>query len=161
MFLLHWNSQCKLHTKRGATMINYGYQQYKTQSIETMTKGEMLILLYDEIVKRLVRAKLYHEQNNMELFEADIQRAIDIINYLSKSLDMKYPISNELYRFYDFFTRELSRVKIGRNVEPIDGIIPLVKVLRESFKEADKRTKTDPTVAAGIGGMNSISIGTV
>ena len=142
-------------------MMNYGYQQYKNQTVETMTKGEMLILLYDEIVKRLVRAKLHLEQSNVELFEADVQRAIDIINYLSKSLDMKYPISQELYRFYDFFTRELNRVKVGRNVAIIDDIIPLVKDLRESFREADKRTKTDPKVAAGIGGMSSFSIGTV
>ena len=35
-----------------------GYQQYKTQSINTMTKAEMLILLYDELIKRLIRAEI-------------------------------------------------------------------------------------------------------
>ena len=34
-----------------------GYQQYKQQSISTMTNVEMLILLYDESIKRLTMAQ--------------------------------------------------------------------------------------------------------
>ena len=34
------------------------YQQYKTQSVNTMTASEMLLLLFDELVKRLGRAEL-------------------------------------------------------------------------------------------------------
>ncbi|MBE6033225.1 flagellar export chaperone FliS [Aminipila sp.] len=132
-------------------MMNYGYQHYKTQSVETMTKGEMLVLLYDEINKRLLRARTYFEKGEIDLFEADVQRAIDIVNYLIKSLDRKYPISNDLYRLYDFITFELTRLKTGRNMALIDDITPLIKDLRESFKEADKLTKKDPTVGAGIG----------
>lgn len=140
-------------------MMNYGYQQYRTQSVETMTKGEMLILLYDEINKRLIRSKAYFEKGDIELFEADVQRAIEIINYLTKSLDMKYPISKDLYKLYDFMVFQLSRLKSGRNFDIIEDIIPMVKDLRDSFKEADKRTKTDPTVGAGIGGAASVSFG--
>lgn len=141
-------------------MMNYGYQQYKTQSVETMTKGEMLVLLYDEINKRLLRAGTYFEKGDIDLFEADVQRAIDIVNYLIKSLDRKYPISNDLYRLYDFMTFELMRLKSGRNLDLIDDIIPLVKDLSESFKEADRLTKKDPSVGAGIGGgTTSVTFG--
>ncbi|QIB68412.1 flagellar export chaperone FliS [Aminipila butyrica] len=136
-------------------MMQYGYQQYKTQSVETMTKGEMLILLYDEINKRLLRAGAYLEKEQLDLFEADIQRAIDIINYLAKSLDRKYPISAELYRLYDFMTVQLTRVKSGRNIKLAEEILPLVKELRESFKEADRITKKDPSVGDGIGSSTS------
>ena len=37
-------------------MENNGYQQYVEQSVNTMTANELLLLLYDELVKRLVRA---------------------------------------------------------------------------------------------------------
>lgn len=141
-------------------MMNYGYQQYKTQSVETMTKGEMLILLYDEINKRLIRARTFFEKGEIELFEADIQRAIDIVNYLTKSLDRKYPISNDLYKLYDFITFELMRLKSGRNLALIDDVTPLIKDLRDSFKEADRITKKDPSVGAGIGGgTTSVTFG--
>ena len=35
-----------------------GFQQYKEQSVNTMTQGELLLLLYDELVKRITRAEL-------------------------------------------------------------------------------------------------------
>lgn len=136
-----------------------GYQQYKTQSVSTMTKGEMLILLYDEILKRMKRAELEKKENQIEQFEADIQRAIEIINYLSKSLDMKYPISMNLYRLYDFFTFQLNRVKASRDIKLLEDLYPMISELRDSFKEADKKTKTDPRVGAGIGGTTGSIFG--
>ena len=35
-----------------------GYQQYKQQSINSMTPGELLMLLYDELVKRSTLASI-------------------------------------------------------------------------------------------------------
>lgn len=137
-------------------MMSYGYQQYKTQSVETMTKGEMLILLYDEINKRLMRARTYFEKGEVDLFEADVQRAMDIVKYLVKSLDRRFPISNDLYRLYDFISFELSRLKSGRNMNIIDEVTPLVKDLRDTFKEADKLAKNSipdskATLSASVG----------
>ena len=39
-------------------MASYGYQHYKEQTVNTMTPGEMLNLLYDELLKRLTMAEL-------------------------------------------------------------------------------------------------------
>lgn len=139
--------------------MTYGYQNYKTQSVETMTKGEMLILLYEELGKRLVRGKLYLEKGEMENFEADIQRAIDIVSYLTNSLDMRYPISKELYRMYDFFQYEFNRIKIGRKAELIDEMLPFVKDLKESFKEAEKRAKPDAKFAVGAMANSTLGVG--
>ena len=41
-----------------------GYQQYKEQSVNTMTQGELLLLLYDELYKRLSQAELMLDQQN-------------------------------------------------------------------------------------------------
>ena len=46
-----------------------GYQQYKEQSIATMTQEELLLLLYDELVKRLVQAELALDKKEYPLFE--------------------------------------------------------------------------------------------
>ena len=35
-----------------------GYQNYKQQSINSMTSGELLLLLYDELVKRSTLASI-------------------------------------------------------------------------------------------------------
>ena len=122
-------------------MNSYGYQQYKQQSINTMTKGEMLILLYDEAIKRLIKAEMALKSGEYGLFDESIVRVKDIFRYLTDTLDKKYPISNELSRIYDFFTYELSRIHAGRNIEVINEIKPMIAELRDTFKEAEKKTR--------------------
>ena len=46
-----------------------GYQRYREESLNTMTQGELLLLLYDELVKRLRQADLEMGKQNYENFE--------------------------------------------------------------------------------------------
>lgn len=115
-----------------------GYQQYKQQSINTMTSGEMLNLLFDELLKRLTRADLALEKKDYEIFEQSIQRSIDIVAYLKNTLDFKYQISGELKRLYDFFLYEFNRIRAGRNPAVIAEVRPLIVDLRDTFKEAQR-----------------------
>lgn len=115
-----------------------GYDQYKAQSINTMTSGELLMLLYDELVKRILRAELALDQENYELFSQSIDRSKDIVRYLNDTLDRKIPISAELSRLYEFFQFELSRVSASRNKEILQELKPLVEELRSGFREAQK-----------------------
>lgn len=119
-------------------MNNYGYQQYKEQSVNTMTGGEMLLLLFDEAIKRLTRAEIALEKKNYTLFNESVTRTQEIFRYLIETLDRRYAISNELSRLYDFFLFELSRLSAGRNPEIVKELKPLVLDLRNTFKEADK-----------------------
>lgn len=119
-------------------MLN-GYAQYKTQTLSTMTQGELLILLYDEVSKRLLRAQMSIDEQNWEVFDASIIRARDIITHLMHSLDMQYEISQSLYRMYDFFLFKLAKISAGRKAADIEELKPLIKELRDTFKEADRR----------------------
>ena len=56
-----------------------------------MSQGELLLLLYDELVKRLLRAGLALDKADYGLFEASVDRSLDIIRYLDDTLDMQYP----------------------------------------------------------------------
>ena len=51
-----------------------GFQQYKEQAVDTMTQGELLLMLYDELVKRLTRADLALDKQEYPLFEASVDR---------------------------------------------------------------------------------------
>lgn len=115
-----------------------GYEQYKGQSVNTMTQGELLILLYDELVKRMTRAELALNKEDYPLFDASVDRSIEIIHYLDDSLDRQYPISMNLTRLYDFFCYELNRVKAGRNQTELERVKGMVSELRDAFKEAQK-----------------------
>lgn len=120
-----------------------GYQHYKEQSVNTMTQGEMLLLLYDELVKRLTMAELALDKQNYELYEGAVQRGIDIVNYLDEILDRKYPISKDLTRMYEYFTYDLGRAKIGRNKEVLSHVKKLVLEMRDAFRQAQKSSESE------------------
>ena len=117
-----------------------GYQQYKQQSVNTMTQGELLIVLYDELVKRAARAGIALDQKDYPLFEASVDRCLDILHYLDDTLDRQYPVSAELHRLYDFFCYDFNRIKAGRNQEELSKLRPMVTELRDSFRTAEKNT---------------------
>ena len=116
----------------------HGYQQYKAQSINTMTPGELLMLLYDELIKRLARAEIALKNQNYEVLDESIIRCREILRYLDDTLDMQYPISHDLHRLYDFFSYELSRVQVGRNEKVLAEVKPRLTDLRDTFRQAQK-----------------------
>ncbi|MDN0033638.1 flagellar export chaperone FliS [Oscillibacter ruminantium] len=117
-----------------------GYQQYKQQSVNTMTQGELLVVLYDELVKRAARADIALDRKDYPLFEASVDRCLDILHYLDDTLDRQYPVSAELHRLYDFFCYDFNRIKAGRNQEELSKLRPMVTELRDSFRTAEKNT---------------------
>jgi flagellar protein FliS len=115
-----------------------GYQQYKEQSVNTMTQGELLLLLYDELYKRLSQAELMLDQKNYPVYESSIERAVAIVDYLDSTLDRQYPISGNLAQLYEYFTYELGRAKIGRRKEVLTHVKSMVGELRDAFRQAQK-----------------------
>ena len=115
-----------------------GFQSYKEQSVNTMTQGELLLLLYDELYKRLSQAELMLDQQNYPVYEASIARAFAIIDYLDSTLDRQYPISGNLAQLYEYFTYELGRAKIGRRKEVLTHVKTMVGELRDAFRQAQK-----------------------
>ena len=125
----------ELHTVK---VYSNGYQQYKMQSVNTMTRGEMLLLLYDELVKRLTKAELALEKEEFDVFDASVKRAQEIVQYLQETLNTEYSISRDLQRMYDFFLYEISRLQASRKKIVIEELRPLVIELRDAFREANK-----------------------
>ena len=115
-----------------------GFQQYKEQSVNTMTQGELLLLLYDELYKRLSQAELMLDQENFPVYEDSIERSVAIIDYLDSTLDRQYPISGNLAQLYEYFTYERGRAKIGRRKEVLTHVKTMVGELRDAFRQAQK-----------------------
>ena len=115
-----------------------GFNQYKEQSINTMTQGELLLLLYDELYKRLAQAELTREKQEYPVFENCVDRAVAINQYLDDTLDRKYDISQNLTQLYEYFTYELGRVKIGRRKDLLAHVKSMIGELRDAFRQAQK-----------------------
>ena len=121
-----------------------GFQEYRDQreqTINAMSQGELLLLLYDELVKRLMQAELALGKENYPLFEASVGRSLEIIRYLDDTLDRQYPISGNLAKLYEFFSYELQRVKAGRNKTELERVKKMASELRDTFREAQKNVE--------------------
>ena len=106
-----------------------GYQKYKEKSIYSMSGPELLLLLYDEAIKRLTRAEMSLEDKDYKDFEDCLDRVSRIIRYLIDILDMSYPISRDLRRIHA--GRERQKDEIGR-------IRNILSELREAFDQASR-----------------------
>ena len=127
-----------------------GYSQYKEKSIYSMSGPELLLLLFDETIKRLTRAEKSLGEKNYADFDDCIQRTTKIVRYLTDILDMQYPISYDLRRIYSYLVYDLSRVKAGRErrKDEIGRIRHILSELREGFEGASMKVNDMHMVAA-------------
>ena len=117
-----------------------GYQKYKEKSIYSMSGPELLLLLYDEAIKRLTRAEMSLEDKDYKDFEDCLDRVSRIIRYLIDILDMSYPISRDLRRIYNYLIFDISRIHAGRErqKDEIGRIRNILSELREAFDQASR-----------------------
>lgn len=114
------------------------YEQYKQTSVNTMTKGELLLCLFDESIKKLNQAKILMENNDFEQSKVLLEKCKEIFIYLISTLDYKFEMSEELKEMYSFFNREISKAIFSKQTKPIEEIIPLVRDYRDTWEQADK-----------------------
>lgn len=113
---------------------------YKEQAITTMSKGEQLVALYNEALKNLHYGSQMLKEENYETAQKCTEKSKRIFNYLSSILDDKYEISGQLYQLYYFINQEIIRAEIKRDASALDGIIPLVEELTDTWIQAEKLT---------------------
>lgn len=118
-------------------MIN-PFEQYKKTSVNTMTKGELLILLFDEAIKKLNQSKILIEHEDFENSNIILEKARKIFNHLIVTLDDKYELSKELADMYMFFNSQIIKASSMKSAKYIDDILPIIKDLRNTWAEADK-----------------------
>ena len=118
-----------------------GYSQYKEKSIYSMSGPELLLLLFDEAIRRLTRAEHSLQDKNYKDFDDCVTRATKIVRYLTDILDMSQPIAWDLKRIYDYLVYDLSRVRAGRErqMSEIGRIRHILSELREGFDGASKK----------------------
>lgn len=118
------------------------YQKYQQQSVMTMTPGEMLLRLYDEVITQLSAVKQFNEEKDYQGANASLKKAQRIITYLNQTLDFQYEISGSLSALYDYFLRRLVDANVHKDNAPIDEVLPMISDLRETFAQADKNSRS-------------------
>ncbi len=119
-------------------MQNNPILQYKQQSINTMTKGEQLIVLFDEALKNLHYGSMMLKDQNYPTAQKCTEKCKSIFTYLSSVLDYKYSISQELHQLYYFVNQQVIKAEIRRDGTLLDELVPLVENMRDTWVQAEK-----------------------
>ena len=128
------------------------YQQYKEASLNTMAPGEILVKLFDEVLIQLKFARIHVETKDMFKANEAFSKAETIINTLNTSLDMKFPISQQLRPMYEFLSQQILQSNIKKDVSMIDEMSSLVRDLRGSFEQAEKLNRQSKRMTVRVGG---------
>lgn len=117
------------------------YAKYKEQSVMTMTQGDMINLLYSEVISRLNKAVVCIEEKDIAGRNEHLKKARAIVSYLDSTLDAKYEVSKGLSSLYDYFKYSIVQANINNSAELIQEILPMVEELKDAFAQADKQVR--------------------
>lgn len=119
------------------------YQKYKEDAIYSMSRGELLLVLFDEALGRLRKAEIALEDQEYEIFEDCLNRVNRILRYLIDILDRSQPLSYDLRRIYRYLFLDVAQVKAGREhkKDEIGRIAHILQELRDAFDAAAKEAR--------------------
>lgn len=117
-------------------------EKYQEQAIKTMSRGELVIRLYDEVIKNLKYASILFQQNNVPAAKKCTGKCKDILNYLIAVLDRKYNLSDTLNKLYSYMLGQIIQTNVTGDTSHIEGIIPKLQELREAWAEAEKNVRS-------------------
>ena len=119
-------------------MITNPYDTYKQQSVMTMTSGQMLIMVYNELIKQLSLAQQAFTQKDIPGVNRYLQKSQKLIRALKGTLNFDYSISENLNNLYDFFLSAVLNANVKKDSSELQTLIEMMTELRDTFTEADK-----------------------
>lgn len=97
---------------------------------------ELILMLYDGLVKFISQAKNFNEQNQYDRSNTTNIRAQEILQELRSSLNLEIEISNSLESLYVFMIDHLVEANIQKSNELLDEVLEMAKDLRDTWKTA-------------------------
>lgn len=115
--------------------------QYQAQAFSTMSKGELLVKLYDGEIKDLKYASILLKQKDADRAREFLTKGKNILNYLTAILNDKYSLSENLRTIYLHLIGQIVLASAYGDASYIDKIIPTVQGLRDAWAEAEKKVQ--------------------
>jgi flagellar secretion chaperone FliS len=138
--------------------MSYGVGAYKKTFVNTASKEQILLLLYQAAIKNCKKAIEAIDKKEIARKGEFIGKLQDIIIELNHSLDFEVggEVANELASLYDYvlFASTQANIKIER--EPLESCLEVLTTLYQGWNEAIKTLKKDPSTSDKISIENSI-----
>ena len=132
--------------------MNQYLNQYKKTAVNTASKDQILLMLYDGAIKFLHKAKIAFEDNNIEQIHINISKAERIITEFQSTLDMENGgrFAQELFSLYEYLNNRLFLANIKKRTDYLDEVLRHLTELRDTWREAILKFKAEGHTMAEI-----------
>ncbi|SRR6266498_379634 len=117
------------------------WQAYRQVATQTASPGQLVLLLYNGILRFLEQARLGFTKDDPKEFNEtinnNVQRAQAIINEMNQSLNMAEggEFASRLRGLYNYFDRLLHECNVTKTEEGIKQVLKHTTVLRDAWAE--------------------------
>jgi flagellar protein FliS len=120
--------------------MSYGLGAYKKTSVQTASKEQVLLMLYQAAIKNCKKAIEAIEAREVGRKGEFIGKLQDIIIELNNSLDHEVggEISKELSSLYDYMIYSSTQANIKIDKEPLLGVLNVLNTLYDGWSSAVK-----------------------
>lgn len=124
--------------------MSYGLGAYKKTSVETASKEQILLMLYQAAIKNCKKGIEAIEQKNLAKKGEYIGKMQDIVVELSNSLDFEVggEVAKELASLYDYILYSSTQANIKIDKAHLEGCLKVLNTLYDGWSEAIKNLKT-------------------
>jgi len=124
-------------------MLAQGYARtYRANSILTASPGQLVLMLYDGVLKSLALAQQAFQQpsddpRRIEQINHHLLKAQAIIVELQGGLNMEAggDFAKTMHRLYDYHNRRLLEANLRKQVEPVIEVERLVREIRDAWAQ--------------------------
>ena len=128
------------------------YGAYRRVQTETAAPAQLILLLYDGLLRRLQRALQGLEVRDYEEANGSLQRAQEILLELAASLDMDGgEIADGLMALYQYQHSLLLQANVAKDPEPVRQVAALSGQLRGAWANALEQIASNDASALGAG----------
>ena len=119
------------------TSISTLRDRYKTDAVETMSPGRLIVALYERLLLDLQRAIDAMVRDDVADTHVALVHAQEIVGELRDALDTEaWPAATQLAGLYDFVLRELVEANVNKDAARVvtchDLLVPLCDAWREA-----------------------------
>lgn len=127
--------------------MSYGHGAYKKTSVNTASKEQILLMLYQAAIKNCKKAIEAIEEKNIAKKGEYIGKMQDIVIELNNSLDFEVggDVAKELSSLYDYILYSSTQANIKLDAQPLHGCLNVLNTLYDGWSEAIKNLKNTPS----------------
>ena len=127
--------------------MNYGLGAYKKTNIQTASKEQILLMLYQAAIKNCKKAMEAIEKNDLAAKGESIGKLQDIIIELNNSLDFEVggEVAKELASLYDYILYASTQANIHVEKSHLESCLQVIRTLYDGWTEAIRSLKAENT----------------